>query len=129
MVRASKTGDRSAGFTLMEMLLVLAIIGALAAVATPVVNGALVRAKEAALRENLSVMRKLIDDYAADRAEQPESLQILVDDGYLRAIPPDPLTGGAIDWNEVPAKDGNGIVSVQSRSLEKGSNGVPYAEW
>ncbi len=129
MVRASKSGERTSGFSLMEMLLVLAIIGALAAVATPVVQGALVRAKEAALRENLSVMRKLIDDYAADRAEQPETLQTLVDEGYLRAIPPDPLANGATEWTEVPAKDGSGIATIHSRSIEKGLNGVPYAEW
>jgi general secretion pathway protein G len=130
MAPASKTGDRAAGFSLMEMLLVLAIIGALAAVAAPVVSGALTRAKEAALRENLSVMRKLIDDYAADRAEQPQSLQVLVDDGYLRTIPPDPLaTGTTSSWTEVPAKDGAGIADVRSSSTATGLNGVPYAEW
>lgn len=137
MARASKSGEvfskrrvaPSAGFSLMEMLLVLAIIGALAAVAAPVVNGAMVRAKEAALRENLSVMRKLIDEFSADRGEYPESLQALVDEGYLRAIPPDPLLAGSLEWTEVPAKEGGGVADVKSRSTDKGSNEVPYAEW
>lgn len=128
MARASKSGDGSAGFSLMEMLLVLAIIGALAAVAAPAVNGALVRAKEAALRENLAVMRKLIDEFSADRGEYPQSLQTLVEEGYLRAVPADPLLSGSKEWNEVADKEG-GISDIKSRSTEKGSNEVPYAEW
>lgn len=128
MARASKSGRGSLGFSLMEMLLVLAIIGALAAVAAPVVTGALIRAKEAALRENLSVMRRLIDEFSSDRGEQPETLQTLVDEGYLRAIPPDPLSTGSREWTEVPAKEG-GIADVKSRSTAKGLDGVPYADW
>lgn len=129
MARASRSGSRgSAGFTLMEMLVVLAIVGALAAIAAPAVSGAMTRAKEAALRENLSVMRKLIDEFASDRGEQPENLEALVTEGYLRAVPPDPLLYGAAEWTEVPGKDG-GIVDVHSRATEKGLNGVPYAEW
>lgn len=128
MARASKSGKGSPGFSLMEMLLVLAIIGALAAVAAPVVNGAIVRAKEAALRENLAVMRKLIDEFSSDRGENPENLQILVDEGYLRAVPADPVAAGSKDWTEVPAKE-SGIADIKSRSTETGLNGVPYAEW
>lgn len=128
MARASRSGEGSPGFSLMEMLLVLAIIGALAAVAAPVVTGAIVRAKEAALRENLSVLRKLIDEFSADRGENPETLQTLVEEGYLRAVPPDPLAGGVTEWAEVAGKEG-GIADVKSTSTETGLNGVPYADW
>lgn len=128
MARASKTGKGSPGFSLMEMLLVLAIIGALAAVAAPVVNGAIVRAKEAALRENLAVMRKLIDEFSSDRGEHPETLQVLVDEGYLRVVPPDPVAAGSKEWTEVPGKEG-GVADIKSRSTETGLNGVPYADW
>jgi general secretion pathway protein G len=128
MARASKNGSASSGFSLMEMLLVLAIIGALAAVAAPAVNGAITRAKEAALRQNLSIMRKLIDDFAADRGEFPEALQVLVDESYLRAVPADPTMPGEPRWNEIAAKEG-GISDVKSHSREIGLNGVPYADW
>jgi len=118
----------SPGFTLMEMLLVLAIIGVLASVVAPSVMGALTRAREAALQQDLKTIRKLIDDYYGDKGIYPPSLQVLVDQGYLRAIPPDPVNGNKALWRNVPAKEG-GVSDVRSLSVERGRNGVPYREW
>lgn len=129
MAQAMPSGKGAPGFSLMEMLVVLAIIAALAAVAAPVMTAALHRARETALRENLGVMRKLIDDYRADRAEYPDGLERLVKDGYLRAVPVDPIMAdGSTEWAIVEAKDG-GIENVHSRSTATGTNGVPYGQW
>jgi general secretion pathway protein G len=117
------------GFTLIEMLLVLALIGLLASIAAPVVSGAVTRAREATLQQNLRVLRKLIDDFYADRGQLPPSLEILVKEGYLRAIPVDPVNGGEADWNLQMSKKGRGVEDVHSKSTGRGTNGVPYAEW
>ncbi|MBJ7544134.1 type II secretion system protein [Rhodomicrobium udaipurense] len=125
--RGSHRGG-SPGFTLMEMLLVLAIIGVLASVVAPSVMGALTRAREAALQQDLKTMRKLIDDYYTDKGVFPPSLQTLVDQGYLRAMPPDPVNGNRTTWKGVSAQEG-GVSDVRSLSTERGQNGVPYSEW
>jgi type II secretion system protein G len=119
---------RSAGFTLLEMVVVLAIVGVLAAVVAPSVMSALTRAREAALQQDLKVMRKLIDDYYGDKGAYPPSLQALVDKGYMRAIPPDPVNGGKAQWKAVLAKEG-GVSDVRSLAPGRGSNGAAYAEW
>ena len=124
-----RNGKRNAGFTLIEMLLVLALISLLASIAAPVVSGAVMRAREATLQQNLRVLRKLIDDFYADRGQLPASLEILVKEGYLRSIPVDPISGGSADWNPQMAKKGKGIEDVHSRSTARGSDGVPYADW
>jgi general secretion pathway protein G len=118
----------SAGFTLMEMVIVLAIIGILAAIAAPLVISSLVRAREATLQQDLKTMRKLIDDYYGDKGVFPPSLKALVDQGYLRAIPGDPVNAGKPEWKTVPVKDG-GISDVHSLSNDRGTNGVLYSEW
>jgi general secretion pathway protein G len=120
--------DGSRGFTLMEMLLVLAIVGILASIVAPSVMSALTRAREAALQQDLKTIRKLIDDYYGDKGVFPPSLQALVDQGYLRAMPPDPVNGNKASWRSVPAKEG-GVSDVRSLSAERGQNGVPYSEW
>lgn len=121
-------GSPRAGFTLMEMLVVLVIASLLASIAAPAVMGAIMRARETALKQDLNVMRKLIDDYHADRGSFPASLDTLVEEGYLRAIPPDPASGGDTNWDTVKAKEG-GIQDIKSRSRAKGTNGVAYADW
>lgn len=123
------TGRPNGGFTLVEMLVVLVIVGLLASIAAPLVSGAVTRARETTLQQNLSIMRKLIDDYHADRGQFPESLEILIKEGYLRAIPVDPVNGGAADWEVVKAKKGRGVEDVHSRSTARGTNGVPYGQW
>jgi general secretion pathway protein G len=125
---APPVNDPRAGFSLMEMIIVMAIIGTLAGVVAPAVVFAVHRAREAALQQDLTIMRKLIDDYHADRGVYPPTLQDLVKEGYMRAVPGDPVNGGKPEWSEVKAKDG-GIEDLHSQIKEAGGNGVLYSEW
>ena len=129
---------KAGGFTLLELMIVIAIIGILATIAQPAFKNAGVKAREAALKENLFNLRSVIDQYYADNGKYPDALSDLVDKGYLRSIPPDPFTGKA-DWNpEFYAGGGDagdsgdssgGIFDVHSYSEGVGLNGVPYKEW
>ncbi len=112
----------------MEMVIVLAIIGILASIVAPLVITALTRAREATLQQDLRTMRKLIDDYYGDKGVFPPTLQVLVSQGYLRAVPRDPVNGNRLDWKTVVAKEG-GISDVRSLSKDRGTNGIPYADW
>ncbi len=130
---APLSGKRgSAGFTLMEMVIVLAIIGILASIVAPLVITSLTRAREATLQQDLRTMRKLIDDYYGDKGFFPPSLQVLVSQGYLRAIPRDPVNGNRPDWKAIVTKEGakeGGVSDVHSLSKDRGTNGIPYADW
>ena len=86
------------------------------------------RAREAALRENLQVMRRALDDYFADKAAYPESLDALVDERYLRFVPEDPVAGTGAGWR-AETNDAGGIVDVRSTSNERGTDETPYSEW
>jgi general secretion pathway protein G len=118
----------SPGFTLLEMVVVLAIVGILAAIVAPSVVSALTRAREASLQQDLKIMRKLIDDYYGDKGVYPPSLKALAGEGYLRAVPGDPVNANKPEWRTVTAKEG-GISDIHSLSHERGANGVPYSEW
>ncbi len=87
---STRTGER--GFTLIEIIIVLSIIGLLVGLGLPTYKSATVKAREAVLKENLFILRKLIDQYAQDKGKYPASLQTLVQDSYIRAIPVDPTT-------------------------------------
>lgn len=121
------------GFTLIELLLVLLLIALLASLATPVVIGSVQRARESALKENLFVLRKAIDDYYADNGRYPESLEKLVEKRYIRHVPADPITGSKDTWVLVRAKgaegDSSGIIDVRSGSEEKAADGTYYKDW
>ena len=117
------------GFSLIELMVVLTVIALLIAIATPVVGSAITRAKEAALQENLKVMRKALDHYYADKGAFPTALEILVEEGYIKAIPPDTVNEGKKEWAIVLDEQENGISQIHSKSEVKGSNDTPYNEW
>lgn len=131
------TGDR--GFTLIEIIIVLGIIGLLIGVGLPTYKSATVKAREAVLKENLYILRKLIDQYAQDKGKYPASLQTLVQDSYIRAIPIDPMTRLSTSWVEVrelPSPEDPmlteipGIIDVKSGSEGKSPlDGSPYSTW
>lgn len=117
-------------------MIVMAIIGILAVVAIPSYLGAVRQAREAVLKENLHVMRNAIDSYTADKQKAPQSLDDLVNEGYLRSIPEDPMTHSTTTWvtdtsDSLHSLDQTdpGIDDVHSGSQDQGSDGRPYSEW
>ena len=92
-------GRRESGFTLMELMIVMMIIGILTTLAIPSFKAAIKSAQEAVLKEDLRVMRSAIDSYTMDKQKAPQSLDDLVQDGYLKAIPDDPMTKSRDTWN------------------------------
>jgi len=132
--RGSKTGEQ--GFTLVELMIVMLIIGILAAIAIPSYVSSIKSAREAVLREDLHVMRQAIDSYTMDKEKAPESLDDLVSSGYLKVIPNDPMTHSNSTW--VTATDDSlmsvdqttgGINDVHSGSGDTGTDGQPYSSW
>ncbi|WP_183349011.1 type IV pilin protein [Geomonas paludis] len=127
------------GFTLIELMIVVTIIGILAAISAPNYQWGIIRAREAVLREDLYTMRSTIDQYYADQGKYPETLQELVDNKnrYLREIPKDPFTKSKDTWvvtappaTETPTEGGSsGVYDVHSGSTLVGSDGKPYNEW
>jgi general secretion pathway protein G len=122
---------RPRGFTLIELLIVMAILAALLSIAAPRYFESLERAKEAALRTDLRLMREAIDKYRGDTGQWPDSLQRLVDQRYLRAIPVDPVTDSAIEWVLVPHPDGvtPGLYDVHSGAPGQARDGSSFAAW
>lgn len=127
------------GFTLLELLVVMTIIGILAAIAVPSLRDSPKRAREATLRADLFTFRSLIDQYKGDKGDFPPTLEILVKDGYMRRIPIDPITK-ATDWVLVMEQDPNppedptqtpvpGIVDIHSNSKETALDGTKYSDW
>ena len=131
-----KNRTQSAGFTLIELMIVMAIIGILITLAIPSFVGAIKHAREAALKEDLQTMRTAIDSYTMDKQKGPQSLDDLIQNGYLRAIPEDPITRSKDTWvtdssDSMYSLDETepGITDVHSGSTETGSDGQPYSSW
>ncbi len=117
------------GFTMIELMIVVSIVGILATLAAPTYQASVVKAREAALRQDLSTLRDVLDQHKADRGKYPPSLSVLVGVGYLRAIPTDPVTGSTASWQEISDPVEGGVVDVFSGSEFVGTNGTPYNRW
>ena len=124
------------GFTLIELMVVMAIISVLLAIALPIYQKSIVRAKESVLRNNLFTLRTMIDEYTIDKQKAPESLQDLVSEGYLRQVPQDPMTNSDQTWKiimeDTPIGGSNsapGIFDVHSGSDKTSLDGTAYADW
>jgi len=140
MVNRTKTRVSSTaglcGFTLIELMIVISIILILVAIAVPAYQQSLLRAKESILRQDLKTMRDQIDNFTMDKEKAPQSLQDLIDAGYLRKIPKDPFTGSEETW-QVENSDTlisldqtePGISDVHSGSNQIGSDGTAYSSW
>jgi general secretion pathway protein G len=144
MIAASTTAARKrpagtsseSGFTLIELMVVMLIIGVLMAIAVPSYIGAIKAAKESVLKEDLHVIRNAIDSYTMDKQKAPQSLQDLVDAGYLKTIPTDPMTRTTDSWvtdqsdalHSIDQTD-PGIDDVHSGDQEVGSDGQAYSTW
>jgi general secretion pathway protein G len=141
MVRLIQSGtsvtgaNRRRGYTLIELIIVMAIISILVSIAVPLYQKSILRTKESLLKNNLFTMRTVIDEYTFDKKKAPQQLQDLVTAGYLRAVPQDPITGNdqwitvmedaltSVDQTEP------GIWDVRSRSDLKSLEGTSYSEW
>lgn len=117
-------------------MVVISIIVILISMAIPIYNRSIIRSKESVLRNNLYTLRTVIDNYCYDKAKCPQSLQDLVTEGYLRAIPADPMNNNSTDWRtemEEATQSVNqnepGIWEVHSNSDKSGLDGRPYSEW
>jgi general secretion pathway protein G len=126
---------RQRGFTLIELMIVIAIIVILVGMAAGMYNKTVQHARESVLRKDLQTMREAIDNYTMDKQQAPQSLQDLVDAGYLRSVPIDPIDQQN-DWvphmsDQVitPDQTGTGIDDVHSGSDQNGSDGTPYNTW
>jgi general secretion pathway protein G len=124
------------GFTLIELMIVMAIIGLLSAIAVPIYARSVQRAKEAVLREDLATLRQAIDSYTVDKEKAPQGLDDLVQAGYLKSIPKDPITGASDTWitgqsdtlTDINETQG-GIDDVHSGAQNLATDGTSYNTW
>jgi general secretion pathway protein G len=124
------------GFTLIELMIVMAIIAVLMSVALPIYNRSIIRAKESVLKNNLFTLHTVIDEYTYDKQKAPQTLNDLVSAGYLRQVPIDPITNSAESWKLIMEDASNtvnqsepGIFDVRSGSDKVSLEGTPYSEW
>jgi general secretion pathway protein G len=124
----------AAGFTLLELMIVISVIIILAAITLPQYQKTIMHTREAVLKDDLRKMRSLIDQFAADKGRLPQSLDEIVSEGYMREVPLDPFTGQK-DWAITTGEDPNssqgetGMTDIHSSSAEVSSEGTAYSEW
>ena len=130
------SGKQRRGFTLIEILIVVSIIGILVSIAVPIYQKSILRTRESVLRNNLFTMRTVLDEYTYDKQKAPQALQDLVTEGYLRAIPVDPMIGDNTSWKiemEDAMRSVNqtepGIFDIHSSSDKKSLDGSAYSDW
>jgi general secretion pathway protein G len=127
---------RRLGFTLVELMIVMAIVVILIGIAVPYYQKSITRAKESVLRNNLFTMRTVIDEYTYDHQKAPQQMSEVVTDGYLRTIPTDPMTGSNTTWQYIQEDAGTaanqdqpGIFDVKSGSDKTSLDGTKYSDW
>lgn len=136
MERNTTSGKARRGFTMIELMIVMAIVAIIVSIAVPLYQKSIVRSKESVLRNNLFTLRTVIDEFTYDKQKAPQTLQDLVTEGYLRAVPIDPITNSDSSWRIVMedamsavSQNEPGIWDVRSGSDQKSLEGTPYAEW
>jgi len=127
---------KQAGFTIMELMVSMAIVLVVISVAVPLYQKSVLRARESVLRQNLSSMRLVIDEYTYDKQKAPQQLEDLVREGYLRQMPMDPVVGNSTSWKVImedasasASQTEPGIFDVRSSSEKTSLEGTPYSEW
>jgi general secretion pathway protein G len=146
MSRRPRTRAAQRGFTLLELIVVVAIVGILATIAMPALKDMPRRAQEAVLKTNLRTIRDLLDQHYGDKGQYPPTLEVLVELGYVRQVPFDPITKSNTSWvlifddpaadpeaipaeTDLPEGGEPGILDVRSGSQRTALDGTPYAEW
>ena len=123
---------RARGFTLVELMVVIAIIITILSISIPMYTRAIIRTKEVVLLNNLQAIRKVIDQYTYDKEAPPQTLDELVSEGYFRSIPTDPFTESNSTWEDIsnvgPSGE-SGLFDVKSGSDRIGLDGSNYSEW
>jgi general secretion pathway protein G len=134
--RPRRLRRREFGFTMVELMIVMAIIVILISIAIPQYQKSIIRAKESVLQNNLHTLREVIDEYTYDKKKAPQSLDDLVSAGYLREIPLDPITNSNQTWKVIMEdalqsvdQTDPGVFDVKSGSDKSGLDGTPYADW
>jgi general secretion pathway protein G len=134
-IQSGETPARRRGYTLIELMIVMAIVSILMAIAVPMYQKAILRTKESLLKNNLFTLRTVIDEYTFDKQKAPQTLQDLVSGGYLRAVPIDPIMGND-QWKIIMedsltsiSQTEPGIWDVRSMSDAKSLEGTQYSEW
>jgi general secretion pathway protein G len=135
MALRTRNGTRS-GFTMIELMIVMAVITILVSIAVPFYQKSIIRSKESVLKNNLFTMRTVIDEYTMDKGKAPQSLQDLVTEGYLRNLPVDPMTSSDQSWKIIMedatssvSQNEPGIFDVRSGSDKTSLEGTAYADW
>lgn len=132
-----RSGKRSqAGFTIMELMVSMAIVLVVISVAVPLYQKSIIRARESILRQNLFSLRTVIDEYTYDKQKAPAQLEELVREGYLRQMPLDPIVGNNTSWKTImedasasASQSEPGIFDVRSSSEKTSLEGTPYSDW